>query len=119
MTPDIDTILARERAVWQALVDGDAAADAALLTADFLGVYASGFAGRADHVGQLADGPTVRSFELREARLVPLAEGLVLLSYRADWVRANGAVDAAYISSIWREVDGVWVNLFSQDTAAS
>lgn len=119
MTPDIDTILARERAVWQALVDGDAAADAALLTDDFLGVYASGFAGRVDHVGQLADGPTVRSFEIGEARLVPLAEGLALLSYRADWIRANGRTDAAYISSIWRAADGAWVNVFSQDTAAS
>lgn len=119
MTPDLDIILARERAVWQALVDGDAAADAALLTDDFLGVYASGFAGRADHVGQLVDGPAVRSFEIGETRLVPLADGLALLSYRADWVRADGRPDAAYISSIWREVDGAWVNLFSQDTAAT
>ncbi len=39
-------IEACERAVWQALADGDAAADRAALAADFPGVYPDGFAGR-------------------------------------------------------------------------
>ncbi len=51
-----------ETGVWLALQRGDAEADRKLLSEDFLGVYPTGFADRADHVGQLADGPTVTEF---------------------------------------------------------
>ena len=39
-------VLALETEVWQALVDGDADADARLLSADFVGVYPDGFSSR-------------------------------------------------------------------------
>ncbi|WP_422028941.1 DUF4440 domain-containing protein [Roseovarius sp.] len=117
--PDLQEILALEEAVWQALVSGDAAADAALLAPDFLGVYPSGFAGREEHAGQLADGPSVASYALSEARLVPAGAGHVLLCYRADyrWAR-DGAASAMYVSSLWRRDANGWRNLFSQDTPA-
>jgi hypothetical protein len=52
------------------LVDGDATADASYLSADFLGVYPSGFARRDNHAAQLDDGPTVNSYVLSESRLI-------------------------------------------------
>jgi hypothetical protein len=117
---DIEEFVRLETAVWQALVDGDAAADAALLTADFLGVYPSGFAGRDDHAGQLADGPTVATFQLSEARLLAISDDAVMLSYRADSRPAAGSSHpepaAMYVSSLWCHRDGRWLNLFSQDT---
>lgn len=124
---DHEELLHLETRVWQALVDGDAAADAALLADDFLGVYPSGFARRDDHLAQLADGPTVSTFELSDATSFAVADDAVMLSYRASYRRpASG--DAAprsapesasmYVSSLWVRRDGDWVNVFSQDTPA-
>jgi hypothetical protein len=119
---DLEEFVRLETAVWQALVDGDAEMDAALLTDDFLGVYPSGFAGRDDHVRQLADGPTVASFELSEARLLVISDDAMMLSYRADSHPVAGTAHpepaAMYISSLWCRRDGRWLNLFSQDTPA-
>jgi catechol 2,3-dioxygenase-like lactoylglutathione lyase family enzyme len=112
-----------ESQVWDALAAGDAAADEALLTADFVGVYPTGFAGRSDHVGDLTGGPTVASYSINDARLVRVSGSAVLLCYRADYHRASAdgsrAEETMYISSLWIERDGNWRNVFSQDTPAS
>jgi hypothetical protein len=113
--------LALESKVWEALATGDMAADESLLSEDFLGVYVSGFADRSEHVAQLRTGPTVLSYELSEARSMPLSDDLVLLAYRADWVpndAADNAVETVYITSIWRRDGDGWRNVFSQDTPA-
>jgi hypothetical protein len=123
MDPDTGFFVALERRVWQALTDGDSHADAKLLDAQFLGIYASGFASREDHATQLAHGPTVASFSIHEPRLLTLAPDIVMLSYRASFSRPGGvnagSVHTMYISSIWRQRDAVWLNVFSQDTLAS
>ena len=91
-----------------------------LLSDDFLGVYPAALRDRSDHAGQLANGPTVADFELREARLMVLSEDDVLLSYRADWHRLaggdTGPAESMYISSLWSRRSGRWVNVFSQDS---
>ncbi|MGI9622057.1 MAG: DUF4440 domain-containing protein, partial [Acidimicrobiales bacterium] len=69
-TRDIDHFLALERRVWAALLAGDPAADGALLAEDFVGLYPSGFANRADHMDQLVDGPTADAYEISDARLI-------------------------------------------------
>jgi hypothetical protein len=114
--------LARETEVWEALRTGDAAADARLLADDFLGVYSIGFADKASHVQQLAQGPTVAEYRLSEARLLTLTEGHVLLAYRAEWRVPESAPDAfaaMYVSSLWSRRDGAWRNVFSQDCVAT
>ncbi len=115
--PTLQDLLEVETTVWQALCDGDAAADLAMLTADFLGVYPSGFAGRADHAGQLDQGPSVAEYALQDARILTIGPDAALLSYRAGF-RRPGAQDWSemYVSSLWeRGADG-WRNRFSQDT---
>ena len=123
MHPDTGFFVALERRVWQALTDGDSHADAELLDAQFLGIYATGFASREDHAAQLAHGPVVATYSIHEPRLLTLAPNIVMLSYRASFSRPGGAnagmVHIMYISSIWRHRDGVWLNVFSQDTLAS
>jgi len=118
MTGLLETLLDCETRVWQALVDGDAAADEAALDPGFLGVYSDGFSGRAEHAGQLADGPTMTRFALSQARVLDLAPGCALLSYAARFRRVGRETDEEmYVSSIWRQQpDGTWCNLFSQDT---
>lgn len=113
-------IEACERAVWQALLSGDAAADGALLSENFLGVYPDGFAGRADHAAQLEAGPSVADYRLSDLKILPLGPDHALIAYRADYRRfAEGAVEAMYVSSIWQWAPGGWRNIFSQDTPAT
>jgi hypothetical protein len=116
---NVDELLEMERAVWDALVAGDSAADSALLSEDFLGVYPSGFADRDGHAGQLNDGPTVATYELHDARIVVVSDDAVLLTYRADYRRpaASGNESASmYVSSLWCRREDRWLNVFSQDT---
>ena len=113
----LSEILVQETRVWQALVDGDAEADLAALHKDFLGVYPSGFATRADHCEQLRQGATVVSFELTQARVLQLGGDHVCLSYLARYQRPDAVKpDAMYVSSIWQRQGEGWLNLFSQDT---
>ncbi|NOC90951.1 DUF4440 domain-containing protein [Ruegeria sp. HKCCD6604] len=115
--PALSEILNLEKQVWMALVEGNASADRALLSADFLGVYPTGFANRDDHVGQFADAPTMAEFELSDERLRVLTPDIVLLSYKADYLRPGATTrEAMLISSLWERRNDVWVNSFSQDT---
>lgn len=115
----LDQFLALETQVWEALTKGDAKADAALLTPDFLGVYPSGFAGRTDHSGQLDAGPVMQTYQLDQARLIVIAPDSVLLSYRASYRRAGGDNEVMFISSLWQKRGRRWLNSFSQDTPAA
>ena len=116
----MDELIACETAVWEALVAGDAAADAAALSADFLGVYPDGFAGKDSHISQLSDGPTVARYRLSDMRVLPLGPGHALLAYRAAYRRIGcDRQEEMFVSSIWqRHTDG-WMNIFSQDTPAT
>ncbi|MEM7117622.1 MAG: DUF4440 domain-containing protein [Chloroflexota bacterium] len=118
----IERFLALETAVWEALKNGDAQADAALLADHFLGVYPSGFATKSDHSEQVEAGPTVANYQLLEPRLILLSDSLVLLSYLAHWQRVKngqvGSLEKMYVSSLWEQTDAGWKSLFSQDTPA-
>ena len=117
--PTTAEILALETRVWQALVDGDGAADKSLLSEDFFGVYPSGFATRADHAGEIADGASMAEFSLDQTRLRVLSPQMALLSYRARYRRAGqSGTEVMFISSLWEKRAGGWVNSFSQDTPA-
>ena len=105
--------------MWQALVDGDAKADAAALHSSFLGVYTDGFATKSDHVQQLDAGPTIETFELSDCRVMPLGADHAVLSYKAVFRRCGRDADEAmYVSSIWQRDTAGWINVFSQDTPA-
>ena len=119
-TVSLDDILAFEHAVWQALVDGDPKADESLLLPGFVGVYPTGFAGRDDHVDQLAGGSSVAKYALSEAKLLVVGPDYRLLCYRADYLRAaKTQPEAMFVSSLWQRVGADWKNLFSQDTPVS
>lgn len=116
----VEDFIHLENQVWAAFVAGDAQADSDLLTDDFLGVYDSGFLHKHEHSDQLASGPLIAQYEISEARIKVLAEGLVLLSYRVFFVRFQnrdrGIAETMYVTSIWRWENGDWKNTFSQDT---
>ena len=92
-------------------------AEAALLAAGFTGLYPDGFAGRADHARQLAQGPTVATFTLTQARVLELAPDVALLAYHARYTRPKGeTAEQMWVSSIWQRAGAGWINIFSQDT---
>ena len=121
MGVELSELVALETAVWEALVLGDAGADQGLLSDDFLGVYPTGFAGRDEHVAQLAAGPTVRRFEISEPRVIQLGDDAAMLAYRAVYERASGVYgqEEMYVSSLWCRQGKAWRNVFSQDTPAT
>lgn len=110
-------LIALETSVWEALREGDRASDAALLAADFLGVYPTGFADRGDHAGQLDDGPTVAEYVIAEPQAIEISDDHALLAYRAEYRRPGSSeTESMYVSSLWSKRDGAWINVFSQDT---
>ena len=116
----LDELLACETRVWEALVTGDAGADSAALSTDFLGVYPDGFAAKDSHTGQLSDGPTVLRYRLSQTRVMPLGPDHALLAYHAAYTRVGrGDSEEMYVSSIWRRDGAGWINVFSQDTPAT
>ena len=116
----LDEILRCETAVWRALQAGDKEADAAALDQRFVGVYPDGFAGKEEHVGQLADGPTIRTFELSDCRLQQLGQDHAVISYKANFTRTSRKKpESMYVSSIWKRTKSGWINIFSQDTPAA
>jgi hypothetical protein len=116
----VEYFVGLESAVWDALVRGDAAADRAQLSEDFLGVYPTGFADRTAHADQLEDGPTVFTYEIMSPVIRTFAVEHVLLSYEARFQRrATGRAERMYVSSLWSRRDNEWVNVFSQDTPAA
>ncbi|MFK7835246.1 MAG: DUF4440 domain-containing protein [Sulfitobacter sp.] len=112
-------VVAYETRVWDALVSGDKAADAGHLSDRFLGVYSDGFAGKADHAGQLDNGPTVLSYTLADHKIMAFGENHALLSYRATFRRVGqDRSEMMYVSSVWERMPDGWINVFSQDTPA-
>ncbi|MDX8350103.1 nuclear transport factor 2 family protein [Cognatiyoonia sp. IB215446] len=110
---------ASETDVWQALVRGDVLADEKALHTDFLGVYPDGFATKADHVQQLDDGPTVKTFVLSDCRAVPLGQDFAIFSYKVAFQRTGACVtEEMFVSSVWQRSGSGWINIFSQDTPA-
>jgi hypothetical protein len=118
--PELAFFVELERQVWEALLSGDAEADARALSADFLGVYDTGLSDRAEHAAQLAHGPLIVDYLIDRERLLPLAADTALLAYRARFRRhgedRRAPVHTMFVSSIWQRRDGGWVNVFSQDT---
>lgn len=109
-----------ETDVWDVLVNGDRDADEKALHENFLGVYTDGFAGKQDHVAQLADGPTVQAYDLSDLAARPLGTEHALLSYKVQFLRASRSIfEVMYVSSIWQREGSGWVNIFSQDTPRS
>ena len=116
----LDALLEVETEVWEALKSGDAEADAALLSEDFVGVYPMGISGRDGHADQVSDGPSVVDYALSEVQVMDLGAGQGMLIYRADYLRPGEAKrEAMYVSSLWRRAEGGWMNVFSQDTPVS
>jgi len=123
-TPEPDTFfVAKEKEVWDALKSKNKAADSQLLAEDFVGLYDTGFAVRSDHVKQMDDSYAIRSYTIQDSRVVRVDPKTALLLYKATCEASGDWEDFCsrpmYVSSLWVDRNGRWVNLFSQDTPAA
>ena len=117
--PLYEVITAKEVQVWEALLRGDAAADAAALAPEFIGVYPDGIADRAAHVGQVERGPSVSTYDLTDIVVRPVGDNHALIIYHARFSRPGRTEEAMWVSSLWQRAGTDWRNVFSQDTPAA
>jgi len=97
--------------------------DAEMLSDDFVGVYSTGIWNKSQHCKQLEAGPVVAKYELQNPIIQSRPDGSVMLIYSATYTPLkNGEIEAErkmYVSSLWENRGGRWLNVFSQDTPQS
>ncbi|PYT76801.1 MAG: hypothetical protein DMG40_25390 [Acidobacteria bacterium] len=109
-----------EKRGWQAAVDRDSRADAALLADDFQNVAEYGVWDKSRFAQTVSDpNYTLKSFSMSEVRFSRLAPTVVLLTYNATQVgtdHGKPVPSPVYISSVWVNRNGKWLNALFQDT---
>jgi hypothetical protein len=116
-----DSLIALERAGWEALsTSGDAAAAhyADVLATDVLMLLPGGLViDDRDEVIHSMSGAPWDGYELRDERVVVLGDGAALLAYRGAARRGDQEYDALFASVYVRE-DGAWRLAVHQQTPA-
>lgn len=105
----VEELMAIEYEGWRALCSRDGGAFYGdLMTDDGVMILVNGLVmDRETVVRSLDDAPPWTSFELSDARMVPLGDDASALVYRAESSRDDGADSfVALMSSIYRRVDG-------------
>ena len=115
-----DEIVAQERVGLEALKAGDIAAFGGTIAEDAVFVDASGPAGKAQVVKNVA-GFRLRDFAMSEIRFVPLSADTGLIVYLMDESGTTHGKEFSakvHVSSVWSKRSGKWLCEFSQETAA-
>jgi ketosteroid isomerase-like protein len=115
-----DEIVAQERVGLEALKTGDIARFGGTIAEDAVFVDASGPAGKAQVVKNVA-GFRLRDFAMSEIRFVPLSADTGLIVYLMDESGTTHGKEFSakvHVSSVWSKRSGKWLCEFSQETAA-
>jgi ketosteroid isomerase-like protein len=113
-------IVAQERVGLEALKAGDIARFGGTIAEDAVFVDASGPAGKAQVVKNVA-GFRLRDFAMSEIRFVPLSADTGLIVYLMDESGTTHGKEFSakvHVSSVWSKRSGKWLCEFSQETAA-
>ena len=120
--PTLEEILALELRLQDPAVRGDAAAVAALLMPDFFEIGSSGtLEDRHDVVRRLGEEAGAGAFTppvVTDARLRPLAPGLVALTYTTTRRTPDGGIRRVLRTSVWSLQPSGWRMAFHQGTVA-
>lgn len=116
----LDELLAVENAGWRSLCDSKGGTFyGQLMTAEAVFILVNGMAmTRGDIAGSLDGAPGWDSYEITDARLIPLGNDTAALIYRAKSSRADLPEPfAALMSSVYRRIDGrLRLALYQQTT---
>jgi uncharacterized protein (TIGR02246 family) len=115
-----EEIVAQERAGLEALKSGDIAAFGATIAEDAVFVDASGPAGKAQVVKNVA-GFRPREFSMTDIKFVELSADTGLIVYVMDETGTTHGKEFSakvHVASVWSKRSGKWLCEFSQETAA-
>ena len=121
-TGDVAFFVAKEEEVWEALKHKDKSAATGLLAEDFLGMYDFGFYTKPEWIKQIDGQYTVDAYTIEDPKLLRPSPTTALLLYKStckgtgEW--AEYCSHTQYISDLWVQRNGKWVDFFSQDTQA-
>ncbi|HXM24175.1 MAG TPA: nuclear transport factor 2 family protein [Terriglobales bacterium] len=88
---------------------------------DALGVYSDGYASKAD-VLRAISGMSDLHYSMDDVRVIPVgnAAGLIVYRITQDWKEGGKKLARQYyVSSLWQNRDGKWLNPFWQETDAT
>src|ERR1700680_3443998 len=88
---------------------------------DALGVYGEGYASKAD-VLRAISGMSDLHYSMDDVRVIPVgnAAGLIVYRITQDWKEGGKKLARQYfVSSLWQNRDGKWLNPFWQETDAT
>ena len=120
--PPDSFFIAMEKEDWEALRNKDKAAATRLLADDFVGMYDSGFATKAEWIKQMDGQYTIDAYTIEEPKVLRPSPTTALLLYKStckgtgEW--AGYCSHLQYISDLMVQRNGKWEDLFSQDTIA-
>src|SRR5580658_3524951 len=115
-----EEIVAQERAGLEALKVGDIAAFGSTIAKDAVFVDASGPAGKAQVVKNVA-GFRLREFTMSDIKFVELSKDTGLIVYLMDESGTTHGKEFSakvHVASVWSKRSGKWLCEFSQETAA-
>lgn len=118
--PDKDTMMAKEKAAWQAFVDKKADDFKKLVSPSLMCVYPDGIANLQQEIDRM---PTVsiQSFILTDLNLVMADPDTAVVTYKANVNGTSGGKDMSgnyNCGSIWQMKDGQWLAIFHSDMKA-
>lgn len=115
-------IVGLEEQILQAAVNSDVKITAALLAPDFQDVGEYGIWDKAKSLSETANPPSPQSLSMNEVHFSQLAPTAFLLTYKLNEVdidQGKPVPSTKYVSSLWVNRGGKWLNVLSQDTPAT
>src|SRR5438552_18545003 len=112
--PDKDTMMAKEKAAWQAFKDKHAADFKKVVAADFLGVYAEGISDMKKELDDMQKWD-MKSFAISDYTAVASGADTMMSTYKVavegtyDGKDASGTYNAG---SVWKMKNGAWQAIF-------
>ncbi len=112
--PDKDTMLAREKAAWQAFKDKKADDFKKVVSADMVAVYADGMADLQKEVSEMQKWD-MKSFAISDYKVTASGSDVVITTYKVAIQGTYGGKDASgtyNAGSVWKNEKGEWRAIF-------
>ena len=115
--PDKETIIAQERAVWNAFNDRNVDQVKKLISTDVITVYPDGiynFQQRLDGMSKM----TMTSFSLSDFNLSTPSDDVAIVAYKAKVGSKDGSSSDLNCATVWKLKNGEWKAVFHSDMKA-
>lgn len=112
--PDQDTMMAKEKAAWQAFKDKDAAGFQKVVAPDFVGVYSDGIDGMKDELEGMKT-TEIKSFDMSDFKGHMVGKDVFVTSYQistVEVVKGKETSNTYYAGSVWKMENGEWLAIF-------